>query len=283
LEQSVGFIGGVYGRKYMLFKKLSNIFKDDSESWLKGSHFKIFLDDGESTDEFRVSEVIGWAKNKGYLAKLSISEDNAEVLFRSMLIEHDLPEELKQVVMEKAREGAPLHPDEAHRIKELIASGEVFHDIFYSFKVIFSLANPDHSTKLDESFKGYIKAIIVLPRSFLFDLNPNDAFENLSAQIARLKVGESPDDSVILDNTLKTIFSVADVGNIIDAINALLAPENETLRIALSVYARLNGINLEQQDIDKVRETILDRDNPQLGSLFSYLLVLENTKRLAGG
>ena len=277
----------------MLFEKLSNIFKDDSELWRKNGSFKIFADDGKSTDETRVTEVINWAKSKGHLAKLSISEDNAEVLFRSMLVEHDLPqelrknkplrEELKRVALDKVGESTPLHPDEANRVKKLIASGEVFHDIFYSFKVIFSLAKPDHFSRLDESFRGYIKAIIVLPRSILSDLNPDDAFENISAQIAQLKAGESPDDIVILDNTLKTIYSVSDVGNIIDVINTLLAPENESLRIALSVYARLNGINLEQQDIDKVRETILDRDNPQLGSLFSYLLVLENARRIAGG
>ncbi len=277
----------------MLFEKLSNLFKDNSESNPENGRFSIFSSNEHSTDETRISEVIDWAKTEGYLSKLGIREDNAEVLFRNMLVEHDLPEELrkngrlrgelKRVVIDEAGKNAPLRLDEVNRIIELLASGEIFHDTFYSFNEIFSLAKPDRFFRLDDSFKGYVKTVVELPKSIISDLNPNDAFENISTQIAQLKAGKTPNDPDILNNTLKTIYSIPGFGDVVNVINALLAPENETLRIALSVYARLNGINLEQQDIDKVRDTILDGNNPELGSLFSYLLVPENAKRLAGG
>jgi len=276
----------------VLLEKLSHIFLDDSKSKLKDSHFKIFVDNDKSADKTRISDVIDWAKTEGYLTKLGIDEDHAEILFRSMLVEHNLPEELiknkplreelKRVAIDRARESAPIRPDEANRVEELITSGEIFHDIFYSFNVIFSLAKSDNFFRLDENFKNYIKIIIELPKSILSDFNLDDAFEKISTQIAQIKAGETPDDPEILDDTLKTIYSIPDIGSIIDAISTLLVPENESLRIALSVYARLNGINLEQQDIDKIRDTILDRNNPDLGSFFSYLLVPENAKRLAG-
>ena len=250
----------------MLFEKLSQLFKDDSASQPEEGLFKIFSDDEKSTNDTRISEVIDWTKTKSYLARLSISEDNAEVVFRSMLVEHNLPEELrkneplrgelKRVVIEEAGKNAPLRPDEANLVKELLASGEIFRDIFYSSKVIFSLAKPDRFFRLDDSFKNHLKTIIKLPNSIISDLNPNNAFDMISTQIAQLKAGETPNDPDILNNTLKTIYSTPEIGNIIDVISALLAPKNETLRITLTVYARLNGINLGQQDIDKARDTM---------------------------
>ena len=211
----------------------------------------------------------------------------------SMLVEHDLPEELrnneplrkelKAVAIKKAGENSPLQPDEAKRAFELITSGEIFKDLFYSFNVIFSLTvKPKRFSILEDNFKAYVTALVRLPESVIADLDPGTAFANLTDQIEQLKAGENPDDPEILNNTLKTIYSTPEVANTIDIFSALLAPENESLRIALLVYARLNGINLQAEDIDKVRATILVKENPNLGSLFAYLLRPENATRLAG-
>ena len=258
------------------------------------SSFKIFDHFNEQeVDPARISRVIDWAKKEGYLAKLDISEENAAVLFRSMLVDHTLPEELRnnkslrsellQVSKEKAGENSPLSPEEAKRSLELIKSGEIFNDIFYSFNVIFSLiTNPERFTHLGDNFKSHIKAVFQLPKSLISDLNPQSVFERVSAQIERVKKREQLEDPVILNNTLKTVFLAPEVGNTVEVVSTLLAPENESLRIAVLVYARLNGINLEQKDIDEVRGTILNKDDPKLGALLMYLLTPENAKRLAG-
>lgn len=257
--------------------------------------FKVFEHfNKEPVDHARVANVIDWAKKEDYLAKLDISEDNAEVLFRSMLVEHNLPDELRdneqlrkellRVAKEKAGESSPLPSDEARRTFELIKSGEIFNDIFYSFNVIFSLiTKPDRFTNLGENLQAHIDAAIHLPGSVISDLNPKSVFDRVSTQIKRVKKREPLEDPVILDNTLKTVFLAPEVGNTVEVVDALLAPENETVRITLLVYARLNGINLEQKDIDEVRATVLNRDSPKLGALLRYILTLENAKRLAGG
>lgn len=136
---------------------------------------------------------------------------------------------------------------------------------------------------MDISFKAYFSALTHLPESIAVDLDPSIAFTNISNQIKLAKEGEPLENPAILNNTLKTIYSAPEVGNTINVISALLAPENESLRIALLVYARLNNINLEQQDIDTVRDTILNRNEPNLGSLLLYVLTPENTIRLTGG
>ena len=256
--------------------------------------FKIFEHfNKEPVDHARVAKVIDWAKKEGYLAKLDISEDNAEVLFRSMLVEHNLPAELRnneqlrkellKVAKEKAGESSPLSPDEAKNIFQLVVSGEIFIDIFYSFNVIFSLViKPDRFTNLGGNFKAYIDAVIHLPGSIISDLNPISVFDRVSTQIELVKKREPLKDPVILDKTLKTVFLAPVVGDTIEVVNALLAPENESVRIALLIYARLNGINLEQEDIDEVRGTILDKDEPKLGALLVYILNPKNVIRLAG-
>jgi len=277
----------------MLIEKLSKIFDDDN-SREHESHFKILeIFRGESTDDDRVSKAITWAKDNGYLAKLDISEDSAKSLLNSMLVNHNLPDELRnntqlkneleQVAKDKAGESSPLSPEEAEQVYELIKSGEVFGDLFYTLNVIFNLIiRPDSFSNLDNSFKAYFSALTHLPESIASDLDPDIAFNNISTQIKLAKEGGPLENTAILNNTLKTIYSAPEVGNTIDVISALLAPENESLRIALLVYARLNGVNLEQKDIDTVRNTILNRDEPNLGGLLLYVLTPENAMRLAG-
>lgn len=256
--------------------------------------FKLFEHFSQDpVDEAQLSEVIEWAKTKGYLAKLDIGEENAEQLFRSMLVNHNLPEELRnndklrneliQVAKDKAGESSPLTPDEARDTAELIKSGEIFADIFYTFNTLFSLVvKPERFTNLDDSIKDHIGAAIHLPGSLIADLKPSSVTARVSSQIKRVKNGQQPEDPAILNNTLKSVFSAPEVGNSVEVINALLAPENESIRIAVLIYARLNGINLDQQDIDEVRNTVLDKDNPKLGALLHYLLTPENAARLAG-
>jgi len=278
----------------MLIEKLSKIFDDDN-SRQHESHFKILeIFGGQSTENERISKTITWAEEEGYLAKLGISQNSAVRLLNSMLVHHNLPDELRnnaqlrseleQVAKDKAGESSPLSGEEAERVYELIKSGEVFRDLFYTFNVLFSLIlRPDHFTNLDDSFKAYIGALTDLPESFISELDPNKAFKKIPSQIKLVKEGQSLNNAEILNNTLKTIYSAPEVGNTIDIISALLAPENESLRIALLVYARLNGVNLVQEDIDKVRNTILNREEPNLGSLLLYVLTPENSIRLAGG
>lgn len=104
--------------------------------------------------------------------------------------------------------------------------------------------------------------------------------KDLDGLIESIKSGKPPKAPEVLNNTLKTLFQIAIIGDAVNTANDLFNPENEGLRIALLVYARLHNINLEQADIDVMRNTILNTDNPQLGVFLLY--VAENARRLMG-
>jgi len=267
----------------MLIKRLSNIFNADGESKYKDSHFKMFSKvNREPADELRIAEVIGWAKQEGYLIRLGITEDSVNDFPEELITNKKVVKELKKVAVDQEGARSPISSDKVKSEYALIEAYEIFQDILYSFNIIFGLVTkPDQFSHLDDSFKSYLDAVIHLPGSIVSDLDPKLAFDKISTQIEQLKAGNRPDSPELLNQTLKTIYSTPGTGDMINVVNALLAPENASLRMVLLIYARLNGINLEQKDIDEVRNTVLNRDNPKLGSLFMYLVKSENVKRLA--
>ena len=70
----------------------------------------------------------------------------------------------------------------------------------------------------------------------------------------------------ILTNTLGVLLAGATPGVLVETIRALVGPENETLRLALLVYARTQGIDLEKEDLDALFDA-LDPAHPDLGIL----------------
>jgi hypothetical protein len=48
-------------------------------------------------------------------------------------------------------------------------------------------------------------------------------------------------------------------------IRTLLAKDNETFRLAVVLYARSAGIPIEDADLDVLRESVFDTDDPNLG------------------
>lgn len=285
----------------MIFKKIhehfknSFIFEKDNDFLNLFTRFKESTPIGKSNDELvdndRIGNVLNWAKSQGYLDELEISEENTETLLRSFLIERDLPEELvrnkrlrnelTQVIEKRAAENAPVRVDEAKQAIELISTGEVFRDVSYSIAVIIALVvKPERFSEPEENLKGLIEGLVKLPSSLASDLDPRAIADRFSLQIQQVQSGQPIQAPEILNSTLAGIYALPEVGDIIDTANALLDNENASLRLALVIYARLNGINLEQQDIDKVRATVLNRENPDLGALLLYLADRENLSRL---
>jgi hypothetical protein len=68
----------------------------------------------------------------------------------------------------------------------------------------------------------------------------------------------------ILTTTLRVIFRQAAPKKIGSTIHTLLG--NESVRLAIIIYARSKGIEISQQDLDQVREAI-NPDDPDLGAL----------------
>jgi len=285
----------------MIFNKIYNYFKRDSTTEKDKGALNLFTrfqesapisqSNNELIDNDRISNVLNWAKSQGYLDDLEISEESTEILLRSFLSKRNLPEELirndrlrnelTQVIEKRAAESSPVRPDDAKQAIALISTGAVFGDVSYSIAVIIALlAKPERFSALEENLKGLIEGLVKLPSLVASDLDPRAIANRFFLQVQRVQSGQPIQNPEILNSTLAGIYALPEVGGVIDTANALLDEDNKSLRLALVVYARLNGINLEQQDIDKVRSTILNRENPDLGALLMYLADRENLSRL---
>lgn len=79
--------------------------------------------------------------------------------------------------------------------------------------------------------------------------------------------GSHAPDSTFLHNTLGQFYDVATLREIATLLRALFAPENETARLALILYARANGVPITQQHLDVLRDSILNVENPDLAPI----------------
>lgn len=288
----------------MLFKNLSSLIntgtQNNPNATLFFTRFKESLSKFEKPGVFPVAneaeliEVIEWADKQGYLQKLGVSKETATMLAHSMknnivagdkelspalLQEPEIRRELEKAFAKKAAEQSPLKPDEAKEVVELIRSGELFQDLVFTFTRTFKLALSELGNV--RTIPDTLFDVLRIPAVVVSDLaNVGDFIQDLEGLIGSIKSGKQPENPAIFNNTLKTLFHIAIIGDAVNTANALFSKDNQSLRIALLIYARLHNINLEEADIDEVRNTLLNTDNPQLGAFLLY--AAKNAPRLMG-
>ena len=283
----------------MLFNKLSTLIHSntqvnaDAESFF--TRFKENLEHFDkpgafpAVNEAELAQVITWADEQGYLKKLDIDKETATMLAHSIVVDHKLPQALlgnakirhalENAAVKKAGQQSPLRPDEAEAVVGLIRSGELFTDLVFTLTRIFKLTLSELGNV--QSIPNIIPDLIKIPVAVVSDLiNVTEFLGHLDQFIEPIKSGKPAKNPDILNKTLKTLFHIAIIGDAIDTANSLFSEENQSLRIALLVYARLHKINLEEGDIDEVRKTILNKDNPELGDFLLY--TAKNAPRLIG-
>lgn len=241
------------------------------------------------TGQNKIHEVVAWADRNKHLVPLGIfGKDSASSLFSRWQDEKAVPpemmndatfrESLQKIARDTFDEKSPLRSDDAESVKELIETGELFNDLAYTVTTLFNLAPRLENSK--NPLGTIVNSLTDFPKAVAADIGPEQLSSRFVNQLQRLKQGDPLDEPQILDHTLKQLYAISPIAPVIETSNALLAEDNQTLRIALLVYARLNGINLEERDIDKVRETVLNTEQPSLGGLLKY--ALENAARLKG-
>lgn len=231
-------------------------------------------------DNQKISKVVQWADQQGYLQELGLDQETATMIAHAIVVDHKLPPALlenpkirhaiTQTLADQALKQTPVKPEEAAQTIELLISGEVFSDIAYTLVQVFKLA----ASPLSIWGKGMsiFRFLRGFPKALISDTSPIELIKLFSEQLSQLKHGKAPKAPEILNNTLKNLYSLFLVNNVIETVHRLLLPENQSLRIALLIYARLHHVNLEQKDIDKVNETVFNTDNPQLGTLLFYAI-----------
>ncbi|MCX7067878.1 MAG: hypothetical protein NTW85_09330 [Methylococcales bacterium] len=284
----------------MLFNKLSTLIHIDTQNNANTeaffTRFKESLAQFDKPNAFptvneaNLIKVIDWADKQGYLQKLGIGKKTATMLAHSMvaddkklpqvLLENpEIRHALEKTVVKKAGEKSPLTPDETKAVIELIRTGELFQDLVFTFTRVYKLSLNELGDV--RKLPSAITDIVKLPAVVVSDLiHVGEFVQNLDGFIKSINSGKSPKNSGIFNNTLKTLFHIAILGDAVNTANDLFSEENQSLRIALLVYARLHNVNLEEADIDEVRNSLLNTDNPQLGDFLLY--TAKNAPRLMG-
>lgn len=209
------------------------------------------------------------------IAHSIVVNHNPQALLENIQVRHAL----ENVAITKLSQQSPLRPDEAEVVIKLVRSGELFKDLLFTLIRIIKLVINEFNNI--ENIPQIIPELINIPVAVVTDLlNAQEFVNNLGRYIYKIKNGDFPKNWSLLNNTLKAIFQIVIIAKVIDTANNLFNKDNKSLRISLLIYARLHKINLEDKDIDVIRNDLLNKENPQLGALILY--VLDNANRLSG-
>jgi hypothetical protein len=165
-----------------------------------------------------------------------------------------------------ADQGIAVRPDEAHKIIELLATGEFFRDLGSATAAVMSTL-PHLPIHLIADLPRTPLRIVQLGQAVARDL-PSAAFQ-APAVVVDLLDGTLDHPPALMTHTLTWLYDVASVRSTIEMIRTVIAPDNETVRLALVIYARANGIPLEPGDLDVLSNTVLNPDAPDLGPALS--------------
>jgi hypothetical protein len=162
-----------------------------------------------------------------------------------------------------SRSGLTLTLDQTERLANLLSNGEFFSDIGSSTAVTLSTVGGLPLAIADD--------IRWSPRAFrlLFALMRDLRGTPASAWkvFARLRGGHLDDPPAVLTRTLRTLYTTASIAAITEMIRTLLAKDNETFRLAVVLYARSAGVPIEDSDLDVLRESAFNTDEPDLGPI----------------
>ena len=175
--------------------------------------------------------------------------------------------ELKNKVFERAvaslarRSGIAITPDQAKQVASLVASGEFFRDIASATAVaLFALRGIPLALAAD--LKWSPRAIFVL-LALMRDLRGTPF--SVRTLFFDLLDGEIDEPPAVLSHTLRALYATASVAAISEMIRTLIAKDNQTIRLAIVLYARSAGIPIEDADLDVLRESVFNTGNPDLG------------------
>lgn len=207
--------------------------------------------------------------------KLGLDEDGAHRLLTRLLVEHDGPSAADPdtvaalVRMGLASQGFTVSPKEAREVASLLQSGEFFGDLTSSTSAVFQTL-----PKLPAAILKDVPKLPTTPISLIGSLvaDFHDLLGNLGAVVKDVADGRLDTPPATLRRTLGTLYGVASIATTRDLMRSLLDPKNRSVRLALILYARANGVPITDAEIDLVRDTVLDPNDPDLGPALAAAL-----------
>ncbi len=151
--------------------------------------------------------------------------------------------------------------DQTERIASLLSNGEFFRDIGSATAATLSTVRvlPLAVAKDIRWSPRAIRLLFALRR----DLRGTPA--SVWKVFAQLRGGDLDDPPAVLSHTLRALYATASIAVVSEMIRTLLAKDNETFRLAVILYARSAGIPIEDADLDVLRESVFNTDDPDLG------------------
>ncbi len=157
--------------------------------------------------------------------------------------------------------GFLISDEEARQIATLLLSGEFYGDVADASAVIVR-AVPTLPIALTRDVRA-VHRLVRLPQALARDLD--QGFFEAVLTAGNLIDGDLDREPHLLRHTLRVLYDVATVESTFEMIRALIDPSNESVRLAIVLYARANGVDLEPGDLDLLRRSVLNPQDPDLG------------------
>ena len=162
------------------------------------------------------------------------------------------------------RAGSPVTLEEATEILELLRTGAIARDLASALGTTVRFAR-----RLPPELVIDLLQLPALPHDVVDAISVDlaGAAERQPTQVLKdLRDGQI--DRAILPRTLGVLLNRAATRNIAETLRALIGPENRTIRLAILIYARTQGIDIDADDLDAVYQAI-DPARPDLSPLLN--------------
>jgi len=158
--------------------------------------------------------------------------------------------------------GFEISEDEAREIAELLTTGEFFTDVGGMTAAALHTVRGIPVALVDDAKNSWLR-VVRLPLAVLRDLSgaPIDA----ATVVIDLLDGDLDKSPAVLGHTLRSLYGFATLASTVKMIRALISPDNQTVRLAIVLYARANGIPITSEDLDVLHDGVFDLENPDLG------------------
>ena len=169
---------------------------------------------------------------------------------------------LVEAALKRLPRSVPLRRDEIKQVIQLVQSGQFRGDVADATAAILHLV-PALPISLVRDVRSLPRLPIRLVIAVKRDLTGSPG-RIRSVLKDLLDNGELDQQPVILSNTVNVLFRQAAPFQVAQTIHTLLG--NDTVRLAIIVYARAEGVRISQKELDSVRDA-LDPNDPDLGAL----------------
>jgi hypothetical protein len=162
-----------------------------------------------------------------------------------------------------SRLNSPVTLEEAKEILDLLRTGVVASDVVTALQVMVTKAR-----RLPPDLFVDLLRLPDLPAEIVNAVSADlagTASQQPRDVLTRLRDGI---DRPILPKTLGVVLNRAAPKDIAETLRALIGPENRTVRLAILIYARAQGVDIDEEDLDALYQAI-DPANPDLAPLLN--------------